>query len=242
MIRAAGLRFGFGGEPVVRDLDLRVDPGRICALLGPSGCGKTTLLRLLAGLLEPQAGTVSRPEPGPGRVAVGLVFQDPRLLPWLTVRQNINFALEAAGVPRALWAERREPLLEKVGLSGAGDARPAALSGGMAQRAALVRTLALRPSCLLLDEPFGALDPMLREQLQEDLQGLLSGAERPSVVVVTHDIGEALVLGDEVLVLGSGCHVRGRVAVAAARPRAAAWRTDAQSLDLERQIRALLAR
>ncbi len=114
--------------------------------------------------------------------------------------------------------------------------------GNMAQRAALVRTLALRPSCLLLDEPFGALDPMLREQLQEDLQGLLSGAERPSVVVVTHDIGEALVLGDEVLVLGSGCHVRGRVAVAAARPRAAAWRTDAQSLDLERQIRALLAR
>jgi len=231
ILEASGLRFGWGGEPVVADFSLVVEPGRICVLLGPSGCGKTTVLRLLAGLLVPQAGTVT------ARGTVGIAFQDPRLLPWMTVRQNIAFALEAAGVPRAERAERIEPLLARVGLAHAGDQRPDSLSGGMAQRAALARALSLSPACLLMDEPFGALDPMLRERLQEDFQAALGDA---AAVLVTHDLSEALVLGDEVLVLGPGCRVAARVKVDVPHPRGEAWRLSPEFLALSRQLRAAL--
>ena len=231
VLAAEGLRFGWGGAPVVDDFSLSVAPGRICVLLGPSGCGKTTVLRLLAGLLTPQSGAVA------ARGTVGLAFQDPRLLPWMTVRQNIGFALEAAGVPKAEWPARIEPLLARVGLERAGDQRPASLSGGMAQRAALARALSLAPDCLLMDEPFGALDPMLRERLQEDFQAALGDA---AAVLVTHDLAEALVLGDEVLVLGAGCRVVERLTVEVPHPRGEAWRVSPEFLALSRRLRAAL--
>jgi NitT/TauT family transport system ATP-binding protein len=242
-IRAEGLRFGWGGAPVVEGLSLAVAPGEVLVLLGPSGCGKTTVLRLLAGLLEPQEGRIERPEEAPGRAAVGLAFQDPRLLPWMSVRANVEFALEAAGVPKAERRGRVDPLLERVGLSAAAERRPAALSGGMAQRASLVRALALRPRCLLLDEPFGAVDPLLRERLQADLQELLAGGDGDTTaVLVTHDIGEALVLGDEVLVLAGGpCRVRQRLRVEAPRPRGERWRLSDGFKAMERQLREALA-
>jgi len=232
VVQARSLRFGWGGEPVVADFSLSVAPGRVCVLLGPSGCGKTTVLRLLAGLLRPEAGAVTVRGP------IGMAFQDPRLLPWMTVRENIGFALEAAGVPRADWSGRIEPLLARVGLGHAGDQRPDSLSGGMAQRASLARALALAPACLLMDEPFGALDPMLRERLQGDLQGALG---ETAAVLVTHDMAEALVLGDEVLVLGAGCTIRARVSVGAPRPRGEAWRLSEAFLALARELRGALA-
>jgi ABC-type nitrate/sulfonate/bicarbonate transport system ATPase subunit len=192
-----GVAFRWDGDDddLLGGISLSVEPGELVALLGPSGAGKSTVLRLVAGLLQPTAGTVELR----GRTA--MVFQDPRLLPWRTVAGNLDFALEAAGVPAADREARWRPLLEAVGLGGAAGLRPEALSGGMAQRVGVVRALALAPALLLLDEPFGALDPLLREDLQRSLSSLL--AERGSAaLLVTHDVQEAVTLADRVLVLG----------------------------------------
>lgn len=232
VIGADNLGVVLGGQEVLAGVSLAVDAGETLAVLGPSGCGKTTLLRALAGLLPPTSGSVQRP---PGGVAV--VFQDPRLLPWLRVEGNIQFALEAAKVPREQWPGRVRPLLEVVGLVGKERLWPSALSGGMAQRVALVRALATRPAALLLDEPFAALDPQRRELLQGELQALVA-ATRCATVVVTHDVTEALVLGDAVAVLGGRPgSVQAQVAVPAPRPRADAFRLSEEVLGLRRVIR-----
>ncbi len=248
MIRARQLGFAFGAHPVFTGVDLDLQAGRVCAVVGPSGCGKTTLLRVLAGLLEPCEGELERPavgraEDGSPQPAVGVAFQDPRLLPWMSLRANLEFALEATGCPRALWAERCDPLLARVGLAEASERMPAELSGGMAQRAALVRALAIRPRVLLLDEPFSAVDPLLREALQDDLLTLLA-ATGTAAVLVTHDVGEALYLADEVLVLaqenGGPARVRERVAVALPRPRRPEMRHEEPLLRLARRVRGAL--
>lgn len=240
MIRVRDLRFGFAGEPVVADLSLSVAAGETVALLGPSGCGKSTALRLLAGLLAPDAGTVGLPADGPEGRGHALVFQDPRLLPWRTVQQNIALALTAAGVPASAHAARIEPLLARVGLAQAAHLLPAQLSGGMAQRAALVRGLATRPRCLLLDEPFSAVDPLLREDLQAALQSLIADRQ-VATVLVTHDIAEALVLADRVLVLAPRpTRIRGEVSIDAPRPRGTEFRLGADFARWSRDIRALL--
>jgi sulfonate transport system ATP-binding protein len=185
---------------VLGGIDLAVRRGEILAIVGGSGCGKSTLLRLIAGLDTPTQGevlvegeSVRGPHP-----AIGLVFQEPRLLPWLSVAQNVEFGLQ--DLARDERERRVADALERVGLSAQAAAWPHQLSGGQAQRAALARALVTRPKVLLLDEPFSALDALTRADLQDHLLDLW-GFDRPTLVLVTHDIEEALVLADRVVTL-----------------------------------------
>ena len=216
----------FGRHVVLAGVDLEVAPGEIVALLGPSGCGKSTLLRAVAGLDAPSHGRVlldGSPVAGvDGRCAVA--FQEPRLLPWRDLAGNI-----ALGLPRGTAKDagrgRVAELLEQVGLSSFARHRPRSVSGGMAQRAALARALARRPGVLVLDEPFAALDALTRLRMQDLLLELLA-ATPTTVLLVTHDVDEALHLADRVVVLGpdpaapeSGAGIRSVTTVPVARPR-----------------------
>jgi NitT/TauT family transport system ATP-binding protein len=206
-------------------IDLHVPAGQVAAIVGPSGSGKSTLLRLIAGLLPPDEGAVQvgeRVVDGPDS-RVGLVFQEPRLLPWRSALDNVSYPLELAGRPRAEREARAQQLMSLVGLSGFEDALPAQLSGGMKQRVALARALTLEPRVLLLDEPFGALDALTRDRLDAELLGLWErlGA---TIVIVTHSIPEAVFLADRVLVLSARPgHVVADVPVDLPRPRT--WAT-----------------
>jgi sulfonate transport system ATP-binding protein len=218
-IKLSGLCKSFarpaGGTVQVLDgLDLAVESDEVHALLGFSGCGKTTLLRLIAGLETPDRGTV-RFDGEPTRPRIGVVFQEPRLLPWADVADNLRLALRRSGLERSEQEARIAAALALVGLGGCAGLRPAALSGGMAQRAALARALVRQPALLLLDEPFGALDPLTRRQMQDELADLTVRFPR-TTVLVTHDVAEAVRLADRVSLL-----VRGRIArsfVIRARP------------------------
>lgn len=181
-------------------LDLTVAPGEFVVVVGASGCGKSTLLRLVAGFEQPSEGTllVDGRAARPGRS--GLVFQQPRLLPWRTVGGNIDLALAAAGVDGAERASRRDALLEQVGLPDVAHRRTWELSGGQQQRVAIARALAVPSDLLLLDEPFAALDALTRERLQEDLRASSAATGRTSVFV-THSVDEAVFLGTRIVVL-----------------------------------------
>ncbi|MCU4184220.1 ABC transporter ATP-binding protein [Acidiferrimicrobium sp. IK] len=200
--------------------DLVVKEGTFVALLGRSGCGKSTLLNLFAGLSRPSSGQIllrgaalSGPCPG-----VGYLTQSDTLMPWRKLHRNIELPLELRGVERAERKRRSDQLIEMVGLKGHEGHYPRELSGGMRRRASLARMLISDPGLLLLDEPFGALDAQLRAEMQAELLRLWQGSGR-SVVFVTHDIEEALVLGDRVVVLGERGQVRLDVAVPLERPR-----------------------
>src|SRR6185436_3294929 len=176
-------------------LGLAVEAGEVVALIGPNGCGKSTFLRVAAGLLRPERGSVVLDgvpvvEPD-GRI--GLVFQEPRLLPWRSVADNVTYPLELAGWPRDRRAARLASLLALVGLADARDARPSQLSGGMRQRAAIARALALEPNVLLLDEPFSALDALTRDRFNVELLELWERTGS-TIVIVTHSIPEAILL------------------------------------------------
>jgi len=193
-----------GGVPVevIDDVTFGVDPGEFVALLGPSGCGKSTLLRLVAGLEAPDEGKLGADMvrvtgPDPSRL---LVFQDPTLFPWRTVRQNVALGLEARGVPGDHGAAV-DAALALVGLESFAEALPHQLSGGMAQRAALARVLINQPRLLLLDEPFGKLDALTRMTLQGELLKLWQTG-RFTTLLVTHDVEEALLLAQRVIVFG----------------------------------------
>lgn len=184
----------YGPRKVLQDLDLSLDTGECTVILGKSGCGKTTLLRLVAGLEEPTSGTLERP----ADLKLGMMFQEARLFPWLTCRQNI-----ALGLPQGADPKEVDHWLNLVQLTEAADQYPHQLSGGMQQRASLARTLAMHSQLILMDEPFAALDYFTRAQLQQELRHMQQQLKR-GIVLVTHNVDEALILGDRLLILQQG--------------------------------------
>ncbi|MBB5643006.1 ABC transporter ATP-binding protein [Cryobacterium roopkundense] len=198
-----GVGRSFTSYPVLRDVSLTVRPGEVIAILGTSGCGKSTLLRIAGGLDHASSGSVqidgTRVAGIDARCAVG--FQEPRLLPWRTLAANVSLGLPA-GTPPAAGRARVAELLELVGLTAFAEHRPRAVSGGMAQRASLARALARNPGVLLLDEPFGALDALTRLQMQDLLLDVHAAAPT-TILLVTHDVDEALQLADRIILLGA---------------------------------------
>lgn len=225
-VRGLGRTFGGGPDPhrVLRDIDLEVEPGESLALLGPSGCGKSTLLRQIAGLDRPTVGGVEI-DGTPVRDVhprCAVVFQEPRLLAWRTLAANVALGLPR-GTDRAEGREQVEHWLDVVGLADFRDHRPRQISGGMAQRVALARALARRPGVLLLDEPLAALDALTRLRMQ-DLVDRVQRESGTTVVLVTHDVEEALHLADRVVLLGTepglpGATVAAVTDVPGTRPR-----------------------
>jgi ABC-type nitrate/sulfonate/bicarbonate transport system ATPase subunit len=219
-IRAKAFTINGAALPVVRDLSFYIQPGQFVALIGPSGCGKTTILRIILGLDTDYDGRIELSGTainGPG-VDRGIVFQEPRLLPWMTTRENIEFAArEDPATPRML--EHISQLVAMTGLAGFEEAWPGQLSGGMAQRAALARALVNVPALLLLDEPLGALDSYTRLRLQEAV-ARIHAEEQTTTLMVTHDVDEAVFLSDAIVVLTPRpCRVSTVIPVDIPRPR-----------------------
>lgn len=206
VVRVAGLNRSFGGPAILDDLRLEIDQGAFVALLGKSGSGKSTLLRTLAGLDDAPAGVVQAPDNR------AVVFQEPRLLPWERVWRNLTLGLEGRELKAKTLAA-----LEEVGLGHRAEAWPVTLSGGEAQRVALARALIRDPALLLLDEPFGALDALTRMKMQSLVRALYE-IHRPAVLMVTHDVDEAILLADRILVLDQG-RLAHDIAVDIVRPR-----------------------
>ena len=198
-----------GAHAVLRDVSLSVAKGEFVSIVGAMGSGKSTLLNILSGVTPPDTGTVSvegRPVVGV-REDAAVVFQNYSLLPWLTALENVRLAVAAAtpGISAARARERARQALEQVGLGNAIARRPAQLSGGMRQRVAIARAFATRPSLLFLDEPFGALDALTREMLQQDLATMCASAEQPvTVIMITNSVEEALLLSDRILPIVPG--------------------------------------
>ncbi|HEX4718110.1 MAG TPA: ABC transporter ATP-binding protein [Thermoleophilaceae bacterium] len=208
-----GVTRRFGQLTALKELSLVVEPGEVVALVGPSGCGKSTLLELLAGLQEPDAGSVEA-EPA------AYMPQRDLLLPWRNALDNAGLALECAGVRKADARREAKPLFARFGLNGFERARPHELSGGMRQRVALARTFLSGRPLLLLDEPFASLDQITRGSLQEWLAGALREEPR-TVALVTHDVQEALYLADRVVIMSSRPgRLVAEIEVPMARPRA----------------------
>jgi NitT/TauT family transport system ATP-binding protein len=244
-INDVALRFGpkRGNEVTALErISLDVADQEFAVIVGPSGCGKTSLLRLVAGLIEPTEGSITLDGtlvtgPGPDR---GMVFQSYTLFPWLTVRHNVEFGLKIAGVPPAERARVASRFIMQVGLEGFEDAYPKHLSGGMMQRVALARALANDPAILLMDEPFGALDSQTRSLMQELLLGLWQNAHK-TVLFITHDIDEAILLGDRVHVMTARPgRIKECIEVKIARPRSADTLTSAEFIAIKRRIMALI--
>ncbi len=214
---------GEGGAPrtIIEDISFSIEEGEFVTLLGPSGCGKTTLLTMLGGFQKPSSGQLlldGQPITGPG-VERGYVFQNYALFPWKSVRSNILYSLKVAGVGKAEQEQRLEELLELAQLKGHEKKYPIQLCGGMQQRVAVVRALASRPRVLLLDEPLGAVDFQMREILQNELADMVSQAAI-TVLMVTHDVSEAVYLSDRVLVMGrNGGRLMTDMAIDLPRPR-----------------------
>ena len=231
---------GYAG-PVLKDIDLEVG-NEVVAVVGRSGSGKTTLLRLIAGLIEPTAGTVDllgvAPAVARRRKRIGFVAQDARLHPWRTVRENVTLPLEVNRRARTNGHVTPDEWVARVGLTDAIDSYPHQLSGGMRQRVALARSLVIDPEVLLMDEPLASLDELTREELRDELLRLWEGRTR-SVVYVTHDIEEAVLLADRVIVIGGArpARILGEVPVSLARPRT---KREPRFYDLVQDVRELL--
>ena len=228
--------------PALGPLSLDIGDGEFVCIVGPSGCGKSSLIRALAGLQMPTAGEASadgrRISEPPPHLAV--MFQDANLLPWRTALDNIALPLELLGIDKERRHNIARTLLPRLGLDGFAAAYPAELSGGMAQRVALGRVIIRKPRALLLDEPFGALDAMTRETISLELLDLWRES-KPTVVMVTHDINEAVLLADRVIVLSArpGTLVA-EIAISLPRPRTLDLIYDSAFLDIVRQVRAAI--
>ena len=225
ILRAEGLQVVFQSEEsrleALQEASFSILPNEFVCIIGPSGCGKSTLLRVLGGLVAPTRGRVhldGRPLTGP-EARIGFVFQQHNLMPWRTALENVCLPLELQGVARTVAKDRAREMLALVGLAKFANALPRELSGGMRQRVALARELVYDPDVLLLDEPFGALDALTREQMDWELLRIWS-ARQKTVVMVTHDIQEAIYLSDRVLTMSPGPgRIAGDVAIDLARPR-----------------------
>jgi NitT/TauT family transport system ATP-binding protein len=225
-LTSVGKTFAPGARPVLDDISLEIYPGETVTIIGPSGSGKSTLLNCIAGM-EPYSGSIAiegEPVRKPRR-SVAMVFQAPHLLPWRTAVSNIAYGMQLHGnLTRDDQRERVEELLDLVKLGPARDRYPAQLSGGMQQRVNIARALAVRPSVLLMDEPFGALDAISKEHLQGELLRIVSG-QQLTMVFITHDISEAVFLGDRVVVLSADPgRIAAQLKVDQPRPRPLEWK------------------
>ena len=246
LLRLAGISKTFAnGTAALADVDLDIKPGEFVSLLGPSGCGKSTLLRLIAGLMAPSGGTIDWPQStydvaGVPLPELGFVFQEPTLLPWRTVADNVYLPLQLAGVRRAEAEPRVREALARVGLSAFADAHPRQLSGGMKMRASIARALVTRPKILLMDEPFAALDEITRTRLNNDLLGLFAG-DGLTVIFVTHSVYESVYLSSRIVVMSSRPgRVTAAIAIEAGYPRNEDFRTSAASNERCRLVSAAL--
>ncbi|MGQ0652176.1 MAG: ABC transporter ATP-binding protein [Betaproteobacteria bacterium] len=212
MISISNLGKRFGALEVLAGLGLEVQAHELVCILGPSGSGKSTLLNIIAGLESAHTGDVRR-----GANRVGYLFQEPRLLPWLTAERNVDFALDGCRVPQVRRAELKDRYFALAGLEGFRNYYPHQLSGGMRQRVALVRALCVEPGILLMDEPFSGLDELTARRLRIDLLRIWRET-RKTIVFVTHNAYEASYLADRVLVMARG-RIRDEIAVRVPRPR-----------------------
>lgn len=224
-LRVAGLEKSFtdarrGEVTVFEDLNVSFETGSFVSVMGPSGCGKTTLLNVLAGLVEPDAGRILWDgEPvEPGEFSFAYVFQEPRLLDWKTVGENLEFALEAGGVPEGEHDDRIDATLRMVGLGAERDTYPLRLSGGMCQRVGIARALVVEPDVLLMDEPFSELDELTARRLRDDLIDLWQETGK-TVVFVTHDISEAVFLSEKIYFLNERGQLFNEATVPVDHPR-----------------------
>lgn len=204
MLRVEDLTLAYGAEPVLEGVDVAVDSGRFVSLIGPSGSGKTSVLRAITGLQKPSAGTISLDVRA---TDIGFLFQDDALLPWRTARQNVALGLRIRGLARSDAEAKADDWLAKLGLAGLGDRYPAQLSGGQRKRVAIAQVLALEPKFLLMDEPFASLDAIVRTRITQELIGWVE-REHLTVLLVTHDLEEAISLSDLIYVLSQGPRAR----------------------------------
>jgi NitT/TauT family transport system ATP-binding protein len=208
LLRIDGLSKTFAnGVTALSGIDLTIVPGEFVSLLGPSGCGKSTLLKLIAGLTAPTSGTIDWPQSmydagGTPERSLGFVFQEPTLLPWRTVADNVQLPLMLAGVSKRAGADRVKEVLEQVGLSAFADSHPRQLSGGMKMRVSIARALVTQPKILLMDEPFAALDEITRNKLNNDLLDLFARKEL-TVIFVTHSVYESVYLSSRIVVMSA---------------------------------------
>jgi NitT/TauT family transport system ATP-binding protein len=217
VLHVESLTLAYGPEPVLDGVDLRVAEGELASLIGPSGSGKSSVLRAITGLTPPRAGRV---ELAVGDKEVGILFQDDALLPWRTARENVALGLRIRGTAKAAALGEAEGWLARLGLDGLGGRYPRQLSGGQRKRVAIAQVLALRPRLLLMDEPFASLDAIVRMRITQELLGWVE-REHLTVLLVTHDLEEALSVSDTVHVLSQGprARIRARYQVPIPRPR-----------------------